>query len=74
MRLHRSRWVFPLARVLSATFFFARTPYWLVHGLLHGQDRKKSLETAGTYAIGGCYCLMDWKRLLINRDMVGSRL
>lgn len=74
MRLHRSRSVFPVARLLSASFFILRVPYWFVVGALRKSRRRSSLEMVGTYLIGGLYCLVSWKRLLMNKDVVGGRL
>lgn len=74
MRLHGNLWTFPLARLLTALFFLFRLPYWLVLGIVWGKDRKEAFETAGTCFLGGVYCLVDWKRLLMNRDVVGDRL
>jgi hypothetical protein len=44
-----------------------------VLGLL-GKNRKEAFETAGTCFYGGLFCLFDWKRLLMNRDIVGDKL
>jgi GT2 family glycosyltransferase len=74
IRLHRSGWVFPLARFLSSVFFLLRTPYWLVASILRREQRGKALETAGTYFLGGIYCITDWKKLLINREALRDRL
>lgn len=74
MKLHRSRLTFPFARLLMALFFLLRIPYWLAMIILHKNERKRSIETAGTYLIGGFYCLTNWKRLLMNKDVVSHEL
>jgi len=74
MRLHRQRWMFPIARLLTALFFLIRVPYWSIVGALRKDRRGKSFETARTYLLGGLYCIVDWKRLLMNKDVVGDRL
>ena len=74
MRLHRNRWAFPVARLLIALFLLLRVPYWSAVGVLSQNQRRRAFESATTYLLGGLYCLADWKRLLMNRDVVGSRL
>jgi len=73
MKLHRSKLTFPFARFLTASFLLLRVPYWLVHAVLYKSERKRSLETAITYLIGGFYCLANWRRLLMNADAVTSK-
>jgi len=74
MKLHRQRWMFPIARLITALFFLARVPYWSTVGALRKDQRKKSFEMVKTYFIGSLYCLLDWKKLLMNKDVVGDRL
>ncbi len=74
MKLHRNKLAFPLARLLAVMFFFLRVPYWLVRAILHKNERKKSIQTAGTYLIGGFYCLADWKKLLMNKQAIEGRI
>jgi hypothetical protein len=74
MRLHYSRWTFPVARFLAALFFLLRVPYWLGKAAVRRGARKVAFEKAGTYLIGGFYCLLNWKKLLMNKDVVGDRL
>lgn len=74
MKLHRNRWTFPFACLLSALFFFLRIPYWLSVSLLCRDGRINAFETAVTYLIGGFYCLTNWKRLLMNKDVISHRL
>ncbi len=74
MRLHGNRGGFFLARLLSALFFFVRVPYWCLNGLLRPAERATSFETVGTYLYGGFFCLFCWKRLLMNKDVVGDKL
>lgn len=74
MKLHRNKLAFPLARLLAAMFFFLRVPYWLVRAILYKNERKKSIQTVGTYLIGGFYCLADWKKLLMNKQAIEGRI
>ena len=74
MKLHRNRFKFPLACFLVALFFFLRAPYWLATGILHEKERKKSFQTAKTYLFGSFYCLTDWKKLLMNKEVIEGRL
>lgn len=74
MKLHRQRWMFPIARLITASFFLVRVPYWSAVGAMRKDQRKKSFETAKTYFVGSLYCLLDWKKLLMNKDVLGGRL
>lgn len=74
MKLHRSKLTFPFARLLIALFLFLRIPYWLAIAMLQKNERKKSIQTAKTYSIGGFYCLADWKKLLMNKEAIKGRL
>lgn len=70
MKLHRNRLTFPLACILTALFLFLRIPYWLTKAILHKKESKHSIETAITFLIGGFYCLVGWKNLLMNKNSV----
>ena len=74
MKLHRSKFAFPFACLLTALFFILRFPYWLAVAILHKNERKKSIQTAKTYLVGCFYCLVNWKKLLINKEAVKGRL
>jgi len=74
MRLHKSKLAFLLVRILTALFLFLRVPYWLAAAMLRKNERKRSIETAGTYLIGGLYCLAAWKKLLINKEAIKGTL
>jgi GT2 family glycosyltransferase len=74
MRLHRSRFVFPLARLLVAIFFFLRIPGWLGKAIFRKRERQIAVENMGTYLLGGMYSLMGWKDLLMNKDVVKDKL
>lgn len=74
MKLHRSKASFPIACFLSALFFFIRIPYWLISAVINKNDRSKSTETAVTYFIGGYYCLINWKKLLMNREILEGKI
>jgi len=74
MKLHRSKAAFPFACLMAALFFFLRVPYWLAVGLLRKKEGRKSIEHAVTYLIGSYYCLTNWKRLLMNKEVLKGRL
>lgn len=74
MRLHRSKTVFPAACLMVALFFLLRAPYWLAVGLFKRKRGGKPIEQAVTYLIGGFYCLTNWKKLLMNREVVEGKL
>jgi GT2 family glycosyltransferase len=75
VKLHRKKLVFQFARLLTALFFFLRVPYWLAVSMLHkNEKREKSIQTAKTYLIGSFYCLVNWRKLLMNREAVEGRL
>jgi hypothetical protein len=48
-------------------------PYWLAKAILHKTERQRSIETAGTYLKGGFHCLVDWKKLLMNKSAIEGR-
>jgi len=54
------------ARLLTAVFFFFRVPYWLTKGIIHRRKWADSIHTTQAYLLGGFYCLMSWKKLLIQ--------
>jgi GT2 family glycosyltransferase len=74
MRLHRSRLEFILACILVALTLFIRIPYWILKALVSKGERDQALKTVKTYSKGGFYCLTDWKRLLMNREVLNKRL
>ncbi|MBN2180468.1 MAG: glycosyltransferase family 2 protein [Sedimentisphaerales bacterium] len=74
MKLHRSKFTFPFARFIVSLFFFIRVPYWLVKALLDKNDSKNSIDTAKTYLAGSFYCLTNWKKLLMNKEVVKDKL
>ena len=74
MRLHKGRLTFPLACFLSALFFILRIPYWLVIYICYDDQRKLAIEKGGCYSRAAFYCMVSWKRLLMNRDAVEGKL
>lgn len=70
MRLHRNIFSFLLARLIMAFFLFIRIPYWLAKAVVDKNSRKMSIETSQTYLLGALYCLTDWKKLLMNREVL----
>ncbi len=56
-----------ITRLLTALFFFLRVPYWITVGIIRRGKRSESIRTAATYWVGGIHCLVNWKKLLINK-------
>jgi len=69
MKLHRGAAAFWAGRLLHALFFWLRLPYWSVVALT---GQAKARENVGTYALGGWFCLVAWKRLLIKPELVDA--
>ena len=59
---------------MVALFFLLRVPYWLTFGLLKRNEGRKSVSHAVTYLIGSFYSLTNWKKLLMNRDVLDGKL
>jgi GT2 family glycosyltransferase len=74
MRLHRSKLLFPLVCSLSALFFILRIPYWLGLFICCDEQRKLAIEKAGCYSRAAFYCLVSWKKLLMNRNAIEGRI
>lgn len=73
IKLHGSKPAFLFACLFTALFLLLRVPYWFAMAMLHKNERAKSMETAGTYLIGGLYCLTNWKKLLMNKEAIAGR-
>jgi GT2 family glycosyltransferase len=73
MKLYRSKLAFPFACLLAAMFFFLRVPYWLAKAVLNRNERKTSMQTVGTYLIGGFHCVGNWKNLLMKKEAIKTR-
>jgi len=73
MKLHKGKLKFVLACFLIALFFLLRIPYWLAVAILRKNDRLNAIHRVKTYLIGAFYCLVDWKKLLMNKEAVGER-
>ena len=74
MKLHRSWLEFILACILVALTFFLRVPFWVVKAIVGKEQRKYAIQTAWTYLKGGFHCLVDWKKLLMDREVLNERL
>jgi GT2 family glycosyltransferase len=70
IKLHANRFKFIIACIFTALFFLLRVPYWVVAALLSNNNRGKAIRIAKAYLTGFFYCLTDWKKLLMNRDIV----
>ena len=66
IRKHKGFLSHILSRLITAIFFFLRAPYWFVKGIIHRSKWTDSIHTAQAYLLGGFYCLMSWKKLLIQ--------
>ena len=73
MKKFGNRLTFPLAVLLTALFFFSRTPYWLAIAAIQKNKRKRSIQNAKTYSIGCFYCLTNWKKLLMNKEAIEGK-
>lgn len=73
MKQHRSALEFVFACLLQAAFFLLRAPCWLFAGLLSHRRRGPSMQRARTYFAGAIYCLVDWKKLLLDRVELGRK-
>jgi GT2 family glycosyltransferase len=74
MRKYRSKLTFTLACILTALFFFLRVPYWLAMAVVARNEKNNPLQIAKTYLKGGFYCLVDWKKLLMNKEAIKGKL
>jgi len=74
LRLNKNRLAFIAGSILNSLFFALRCPYWLARSVLCRRERRASLQEAGTCAIGSLLSIFDWKRMLMNRDVVEARL
>jgi GT2 family glycosyltransferase len=70
MFLHGGKTAFMFSRLIMALFFLLRIPYWLLIWLIKKEKRKESLHTTGTYCLGHWYCLTNWKKLLMNEEVI----
>jgi len=69
MKKHKSSLTHTFACFLVALFLILRVPYWLATCILCHRERRKSIQIARIYSLGGFYCLTDWTKLLFNRKM-----
>jgi GT2 family glycosyltransferase len=74
MKLHRSKAAFPAACLMTALFFLLRVPYWLVMGVFRRNRRRMSIQNVGTYLLGGFYCFVGWRNLLMNKKAIDGKL
>jgi GT2 family glycosyltransferase len=74
LKLYRSRVVFYLARLLIAMNLSLRIPYWLLKALLKKNERENAINNADTYFSGALFCLVNWKKLLMNQDTIEEKL
>ena len=74
VRKHFSYPTFLACGVLTALFFLARVPYWVLVGVAHKNERERAFGTASVYLLGCYYALTDWTKLLINREEVREKL
>lgn len=61
---HKGVFVYALACLLTALFFFIRVPYWLIRSLASRKNEKREhLKRAQTYVMGGFYAIVGGSRL-----------
>lgn len=59
IRKHKGVFVYALACLLTALFFFIRVPYWLIRALASRKNEKRErLKRAQTYVMGGFYAIV----------------
>jgi len=59
LRKHKGVFVYALACLLTALFFFIRVPYWLIRSLASRKNEKRErLKRAQTYVMGGFYAIV----------------
>lgn len=71
---HHGKLSFLLACLATACFFFLRVPCWTFAGLISRKDARSCFERARIYLIGGLFCLTDWTKLLMNKEIVCGKL
>lgn len=74
MKKYGNRLTFLLACILTAWSLFLRVPYWLGVAIFYKNERKKSIQTTKIYLKGGFYCVVGWKKLLMNKEAIEGRL
>ena len=74
MRLYRSTLAFHTYRLLIVPAFLVRAAGLAVVGIFGGKSRDNRFDLARTYLGTAWYALVNWKRLLMNRDAVEDRL
>ncbi|MBW8016056.1 MAG: glycosyltransferase family 2 protein [Planctomycetes bacterium] len=74
MRLHRSRWTFPIACFFTSMFFLLRSPYWLMKSIISKKDRKEYFDASVTCLLGAFYCIFNWKGTLMNKKTLVGKL
>jgi GT2 family glycosyltransferase len=74
VKLHSNFLEFYLACFFTGIFFLLRSPYWFSVAIFSKNNRANAFCTAKVYFVGGFYCLIDWRRLLMNRQTIGGQL
>jgi GT2 family glycosyltransferase len=74
LKIHRNKFEFLLARFLIALYMLMRIPYWIAKAIFSTSERKWSMQRLKIYSLGSFYSLTDWKKLLMNKDVVGGDL
>lgn len=74
MKKYKNKLSFLFARFFTALFFFFRAPYYFTVAVFSKHERKQSIRTAIAYLTGCFFSLVDWKRLLMNREVVKETL
>lgn len=74
MKKHGGKLTFLLVCLLMAWSLFVRVPYWLCLAILRKNRRTESIQIAKTYVIGSFYCVVNWEKLLMNREAIKGKL
>ena len=73
IRKHEGRAAFELARLATSLYFLLRVPYWLLHGILPTDRKKRAGHPIKMYLLGSWYCLTSWKRLFMKPEVLEGR-
>ena len=70
VRKHLGKLSFLFTRLATGLFFLIRVPYWTIIALTGREDRRNSFRRAKIYLLGGFYSVLDWRNLLMNKEIV----
>jgi GT2 family glycosyltransferase len=75
VKTHYGPLTFIGCRLLTACYLLMRVPYWLLKAAARSNERRVAALTSARFCWLGCwYTLIDWTRLLMNREKVLGKL